>query len=361
MTACEITCLADLSCGEVAIRTPKTCSGKVRVNAVGDDDEDECSLLDLCQSTQNDREKSVVYDKQTDTERLDNVIQYIRRLHTLLGKEEVAFEVEYKWTSFITATKGKKDFKIRELHQELMMSLAYLAFFQRSNALRTIAADVEMSKLAVQRLRESSGAVKASTDFFDRIRAERPGQRQGYDIPSELCVSMCNAVSSVFLGEAQLVTSFQAQKKNLSKTLVSSLYHGASSFFEKACKTIKGNIGEFNEVPDNLMKYLALMDRLSLSRAVEQMALSLKEEEKIGEAITTFKQSLALLEKCKPIAEDEKPWLKLYEGEYNRIVGEYNKTRKENQIVHFQAETKFPVPPPEAKMVVSIIPFEHIN
>lgn len=340
---------------------------------VGSESEDACVLLELCRDLQNARSQACVYDKVNEEDRLRHCKQYLSKLHKLTSnldeRERVSkLSVELKWTTRITATRGDKDFVLRHLHQELQMSTAYMALQVRQYALTQVdlekekqkVVDLDTLKLCVQRLREAAGAFQASHDYFVAKRDSEEGVKQGYDIPSELCLSMCRCLSQMCLGEAQLVTAHRAEKKALSRHLVSALYVGAAVFFEDATKEIKKNTGEFNEIPDNLMKYLAFMSWLSQGRACEQHALHLQETEKVGEAITSFKQSLGFVHKCKSFAEDvPNAWEDTYEKECARVTQRHNKARHENEVVHFQKEAKVPSPCPEPKQVVSLLPFEY--
>ena len=314
-------------------------------------------LLSLCQRIQNERSHAICLDNDVESQ-TQKAKHYCCVLSKVLeSQEDDLLTCQFKWRSYITATSGSLDLTIKDVAQELRMALVNYAQCVRLNALKKIddwrSEDdlAEVCKECCGGLRVAAGALEAASEV------ETP-KAKAYGIPSEVCPSMARSMAKVCLGEAQLITAHRASLMKLSRSTVSSLYFGAAQFYEEATKEIKGNIGEFNEVSEHQMKYLAFCSWLASARAIAQMGTHCREEDLVGEAITTMEASRRFLLKCKPLAEDDSTWMEVFQRECERIIGSLSKLRKENEIVYFQTEAKAPVQYPEAKQVVSPLPLE---
>ncbi|QDZ25334.1 BRO1 domain-containing protein [Chloropicon primus] len=316
-----------------------------------------CELLTLSQDICNARSHAACLDKHVERQ-TEKAKDYCCMLSRVLEREEDdLLTCQFKWRTYITATNGSLDLTIKDVAQELRVALANYAQCVRLNALQEIDDSRSEEDLAVVcksvvgELRVAAGALEAAGNV-------KTPKAKAYGIPSEACPSMARSMAKVCLGEAQLVTAHRASLMKLSRPTVSSLYFGAAQFYEEATKEIKGNIGEFNEVSEHQMKYLAFCSWLTTARAIAQMGTHCREQDQVGEAIATMEASRRFLLKCRPLAEDDSAWMEVFQRECERIIGSLSKLRKENEIVFFQTEAKAPVQYPEAKQVVSPLPLE---
>ena len=374
----SIRCLAELEAAKAGCQRPEGLDHEAKpkreaatkrsflkfntVNKAVSEEEREsaCEVLDDCRALCNARAHATQHAYDGDEEKMWHMVEYVKLLKRSVDTEEgsIPFECSFGWKSHITSTKkGWIDFNLKSLPQELRMATVSYGLTLRECALASLASlDAEGAAVdeeatcrdVVSLLRESSGALAAAAEIE---------MDQGYNIPSEICQTMARALSQVCLGEAQAVTAFRAEAKRLKGHLVASLYFGVSAFFEEARRLIKQGAGEFNEIHEPLIKYLCFMSWSATARGIQAVALASKEEERVGEAITTMEGARQILKKCNPLAEDDIRWMAVYEKECQRFKDELTKMRKENQLVFFQTETKDAAAYPEAKQVCKAIPF----
>lgn len=184
------------------------------------------------------------------------------------------------------------------------------------------------------------------------------------DLPIELTSSGIAILRDASMANAQAVAGYRAEVKQLSAKAMAAVHQGASELFERAAsaaKTISSDLQRTVTPSLHFRKYLALSAQLHAAKVREVQGKEAAEAGELGLACACVKEARRMLIVCHDSIhrqdKREERWLKCLGpllSQLDKTLAEYE---RERTLVYMQAiSTRLPLPP-EAKIVVSALPF----